>query len=259
MPSFDDESQQLLKKGQAAGTVPVIELRRYTLHPGKRDELIDLFERELIESQEALGMKIVGTFRDLDRPDRFVWIRGFADMPSRAQGLTAFYGGPVWQRHRDAANATMIDSDNVLLLRAAGLNAAFRTESRRPAPVAAVEIPSGLVVATIYSFSTAVGPESLNFFTTAVEPQLKAAGVTVLASYVTETSPNNFPRLPVRDNEPVFVWFASFVDPADYERSLTTLARSAAWSPIEASLKQQLAGSPEILHLQPTSRSELRP
>ena len=94
----------------------MIELRQYTLHPGKRDELIALFEREFIESQEAVGMKVVGTFRDLDRSDRFVWIRGFADMPSRAEGLTAFYGGPVWQRHRDAANATMIDSDNVLLL-----------------------------------------------------------------------------------------------------------------------------------------------
>ena len=79
----------------------MIELRQYTLHPGKRDELIALFEREFIESQEAVGMKVVGTFRDLDRSDRFVWIR--ADMPSRAEGLTAFYGGPVWPRHRDAA------------------------------------------------------------------------------------------------------------------------------------------------------------
>src|SRR5829696_7935028 len=55
----------------------VLELRQYTLHPGKRDVLIELFEREFVESQEALGMQLVGQFRDADDPDRFVWLRGF--------------------------------------------------------------------------------------------------------------------------------------------------------------------------------------
>jgi NIPSNAP len=98
---------------------PVVELRQYTLHPGKRDVLIDLFDREFIEPQEALGIKVIGQFRDLDRSDRFVWLRGFHDMTSRAKALTDFYSGPVWKAHREAANATMIDSDNVLLLRPA--------------------------------------------------------------------------------------------------------------------------------------------
>ncbi len=39
---------------------PVVELRQYTLHPGKRDVLIDLFDLEFVESQEALGIKIIG-------------------------------------------------------------------------------------------------------------------------------------------------------------------------------------------------------
>ena len=64
---------------------PLLELRQYTLHPGMRDVLIELFEREFIESQEALGMTLVGQFRDLDNPDRFVWLRGFPDMTTRAQ------------------------------------------------------------------------------------------------------------------------------------------------------------------------------
>jgi len=79
---------------------PIIELRQYTLHPGKRDVLIDLFDREFVESQEALGMKIIGQFRDLDNSNRFVWLRGFQDMPSRAQALKDFYSGPVWKAHR---------------------------------------------------------------------------------------------------------------------------------------------------------------
>ncbi|WP_225993767.1 NIPSNAP family protein [Actinomadura rudentiformis] len=94
----------------------VIELRQYTLHPGRRDELIELFERELVEPQEAVGMTILGTFRDLDDPDRFVWLRGFRDMPTRKKALTAFYGGPVWAEHGPKANATMVDSSNARLL-----------------------------------------------------------------------------------------------------------------------------------------------
>ena len=95
----------------------VIELRQYQMHPGQRDVLIELFEREFIEPQQALGIDVVGIFRDLDDPDRYVWLRGFADMASRPAALAGFYDGPVWQRHRTAANATMIASDNVLLLR----------------------------------------------------------------------------------------------------------------------------------------------
>ena len=115
---------------------PVVELRQYTLRPGQRDVLIDLFDRDLVESQETAGMAIVGQFRDLDDPDRFVWIRGFASMPTRARALASFYGGPVWKAHRAQANATMIDSDNVLLLRPVTARSGF------PAPAAA-RLPDG--------------------------------------------------------------------------------------------------------------------
>jgi hypothetical protein len=64
-------------KSVEAQCCPVVELRQYTLKPGQRDVLINLFEREFIESQEALAMTIVGQFRDPRRPDRFVWLRGF--------------------------------------------------------------------------------------------------------------------------------------------------------------------------------------
>ena len=55
----------------------VVELRQYLLHHDRRDELIDLFDRELVETQEDAGMSVIGQFRDPDRPDYFVWLRGF--------------------------------------------------------------------------------------------------------------------------------------------------------------------------------------
>ena len=70
--------------------LPVVELRQYALHPGQRDVLIDLFDREFVESQEAVGATVIGQFRDLDQPDRHVWLRGFADMDARKTMLEAF-------------------------------------------------------------------------------------------------------------------------------------------------------------------------
>ena len=145
---------------------PVVELRQYTLHSGKRDVLIDLFDREFVEAQEQVEMKIIGQFRDLDHPDRFVWLRGFPDMASRAKALNDFYSGPVWKAHREAANATMIDSDNVLLLRPAFPTSGFSLESLKRAPVGADEIPTSLVVATIYYFAGLVQPDFIHFLST---------------------------------------------------------------------------------------------
>lgn len=117
-------------KPATVGCCPVVELRQYTLHPGKRDALVELFERELIESQEALGISVIGQFRDMDDPERFVWLRGFQDMEARGPALAAFYGGPVWEAHRKAANATMLDSDNALLLRPVGPEGGFALGER---------------------------------------------------------------------------------------------------------------------------------
>jgi hypothetical protein len=74
---------------------PIVELRQYTLVPGGREELISLFEREFIETQEATGIIVIGQFRDLNNPDRFVWLRGFNDMKVRLPALVFFeiFGG----------------------------------------------------------------------------------------------------------------------------------------------------------------------
>jgi hypothetical protein len=154
---------------------PVVELRQYTLRPGQRDVLIGLFDREFVESQEAAGMAIVGQFRDLDDPDRFVWIRGFASMPARATALASFYGGPVWKQHAAAANATMTDSDNVLLLRPATAQAGFPapTAPRPPASHQATAAPSCLLV-TLYYRDRPFDPAFTTFFESEARPLLAA-------------------------------------------------------------------------------------
>ena len=237
---------------------PIVELRQYTLHPGKRDVLIDLFDREFVESQEALGMKIIGQFRDLDNPNRFVWLRGFRDMPSRAQALKDFYGVPVWKEHREAANATMIDSDNVLLLHSATPTSGFSFGNRERPRMGSNETRSELIVATIYYFNAPVEAAFVQFFEKTVKPAVTGSGATVLAYFVTEHSENTFPALPVRQGENVFVWFARFDDAPAYERYLAALTQSPRWhDEISKELARRLKRAPEILKLSPTTRSLL--
>ena len=236
----------------SARCCPVVELRQYTLHPGQRDVLIDLFDREFVETQEATGMTIIGQFRDLDDPDRFVWFRGFSDMPSRAEALKSFYGGPVWKAHREAANATMIDSDNVLLLRPARPESGFALGGRTRRGGR-----TDVIVATIYSFDTPVGDDFIDFFVREVGPLVTGAGASIEGTFVTERSPNTFPALPVREGEDVFVWVARFPDRSARDRHAAALAGSARWREVSQSLERRLSAPPHTLLLSPTTRSLL--
>src|SRR5258708_22180798 len=164
----------------------IVELRQYTLRPGKRDGLIDLFENEFIEPQEAVGMTIIGQFRDLDDSNRFVRMRGYPDMPSRAKSLAGFYDGALWMSRRDAANATLLDNDNVLLLRPTHPHEAFALEPHaRPAP-GAVGAGRRLVIATIYHIhpTDAKEAEFVDVFQRTGPPLLTQAGAPGTAAVV---------------------------------------------------------------------------
>ena len=185
-------------------TTDLIEFRQYLLHDGQRDTLIDLFERELIETQEAVGMDVLGQFRDPTRPDYFVWLRGFPDMAARHRSLTAFYNGPVWAEHADAANATMIDSDNVMLLRAVTVDDALA--EHRPAQ-RDLRPPTGLVVVVVEHVEHA-DKAAIGRFRCDAIPALQHVGSRTLGLYSSETAPNTFPQLPVRTDRAI-VWIGA--------------------------------------------------
>jgi hypothetical protein len=236
---------------------PVVELRQYTLVPGGREVLIFLFEQHFIESQEATGMIVIGQFRDLNNPDHFVWLRGFFEMASRARQLEEFYGGPIWKEHRDAANATMIDSDNVLLLRPASPTSGFQLEQAMRAPIGSTVNREDLLVATIYHLGKTKGADFAAFFERELQPRLTKARVSVLASFVTETHPNTFPRLPVRETANVFVWFARFLNRKAYEKSAAAIGESMREKEAAGKLPDLIVDQPEILALSPAARSLL--
>ncbi|RRH89326.1 NIPSNAP family protein [Mesorhizobium tamadayense] len=236
---------------------PVVELRQYTLKPGRRETLIALFDREFIESQEATGMTIIGQFRDLDRPDMFVWLRGFEDMEARKDALTAFYGGPVWAEHRDAANATMIDSDDVLLLKPAWQGAGFNPSGHERPTASEAENKSrnghldGIVEIRIHHLRRGMEADFAERFQVQAIPRLTANGARLLGAFISEHAENTFPRLPVRASENVFIAVTAFDDetaPARY----SALAASHDITPPDRTKPA------ETLRLTPTARSLLR-
>ncbi|MER8409348.1 MULTISPECIES: NIPSNAP family protein [unclassified Mesorhizobium] len=242
---------------------PVVELRQYTLKPGRRETLIGIFDNHLIEGQETAGMTIIGQFRDLDRPDMFVWLRGFDGMEARKNALTAFYDGPVWAAWRDAANATMIDSDDVLLLKPAWPGAGLDLSGSLRLPQADLEKPSAssdlqaIVVIRIHHLQPGLEARFANDFQTAALPVLAAFGASPLAAFVTEHAENSFPRLPVRASENVFISITGFASADAHARREAALAASPGWQVFEQAAQRDLARPVEVLRLAPTARSLL--
>jgi NIPSNAP protein len=247
----------LWSKEEAANDIAadgVLELRQYTLHGGQRDTLISMFETRFIEPQNALGAHVIGTFRDLDDPDRFVWIRGFHDMAMRQQALESFYREPVWQASKTAVNATILDSDNVLLLRPAGPDQGFALAQTAPHSV-----PEGIIGASTYYLGGTDAMQFARFFQQSMLPRLATAGAQPIACLVTEESLNTFPRLPVREHERTFVWFARWPSRAAEEAFVARWSTESGWRDAAPdAVLPALMRKPERLRLAPTQRSELR-
>ncbi|MFD0415542.1 NIPSNAP family protein [Streptomyces sp. NPDC127108] len=235
----------------------MVELRQYTLRPSRRDELIELFDREFVETQEATGMVVLGQFRDLDDPDRFVWLRGFPDMTARHHALTAFYGGPVWAEHGPRANATMVDSDDVLLLRPVsaehgpGVSPAERPRDGAPAA-------DRFVSATVWFFPQGRS-EGLALIRDGLLPVLRETGPAPLAVLTTETASNTFTRLPVRTGENVTVVLTAYPDEAAQRRHAAEVrAHPVARDEVLPGIERERSGAPRVLRLAPTGRSLIR-
>jgi hypothetical protein len=188
-------------------------------------------------------MNLPGMFRDADNPDRFVWLREFADMDARGKLLPAFYYGPVWQAHRNTSNDSMIDSENVLLLKPAWSGADFPRFGAR-APIGTAGSAPGMVIAQVHYFGASVPDSFVSAWSDAMPARISAAGGKFLSACVTADVENNFPRLPVREGEHVFISFALF-DGTD--------AKPVA---LPAELATQVRAT-ETLRLIPTARSRI--
>ncbi len=200
----------------------VIELRRYTIQPGERENFAEYFDSYFPEAFQQAGMVALGQFLERDEPSRFTWLRGYRDMDARAIALSNFYFGPVWKELKTIVNPLMVDYENVLLLR-----------PLRPIPllppvdvVRERESPRGVVMMHIFPHEDGLAHEVERAYAS-----YPSAGL-----LLTLNEPNNFPRHPVRTDGPWLVWLGVFEDERQFE---------------------PMAGG-EVVALAPTRRSRLR-
>jgi hypothetical protein len=231
---------------------PIIELRQYTLHPGRRADLAEVFEEHFVTGQEAAGITLGGLFEDEDADDRFVWLRGFADLDQRTDALETFYGGPVWRAHGPRANATMIDSDDVYLLQP--------TDPRRPAASAVAPGPGPREDRVLAGICPLDGdPDRERRWVTEAAAILEAELAVRVAMWRSHPGPNGFPALPVND-EQVLVWQASFPSEREREAALGRLAASPDWTAVFApGIGRLLRLRPLASSRHPAPESALRP
>jgi hypothetical protein len=181
----------------------IIDLRDYRTTPGNRDRLIEACERLFFPEQERLGATILGSFRDGDDPDRFVWLRAMPDMETRQRVLTEFYtDGAMWREHRDEVNSWIADSDNVLLMRPVG------------------EIAAPATGPSIVGMYARIGEKRMGQDAATVPDTISAAEGRLLATFVIDPVENNYPRHPIREGERGHVWLATFAPGALVERRL---------------------------------------
>jgi hypothetical protein len=214
----------------------VIELRNYLLKGGAGERFSNYFEDHFIDSQNDLGGFVLGQFRIKGDADRFFWIRGFEDMQTRLSFLRRFYEqGEVWKQFGSGANEMMLEWNNVYLLRPLR-GASFGHDE--------FAIGRGIIVVEAYFVKPTHRDELTDLFEANHTTHLNSKPILC----VSEMSENDFPRLPVIQNEDLLVAIRGFGNELDYE---SHLKQSTEFK----TRMQELIISESTLILYPTAKS----
>jgi hypothetical protein len=93
----------------------IVEVRRYRIKPGHREEFLEFFKTRSIPALQAHGMSVFGPLIDLENPNAFVWLRGFPSLEARDEMKRAFYEGELWKNELEALAMPMLESYDVHL------------------------------------------------------------------------------------------------------------------------------------------------
>ena len=95
----------------------VVEVRIYTVHEGKRDEFVKLYDEVLLPAQQQFGMAVLGQFTAVDDANTFVWLRRYDSQQERQRKWDEFYGSDLWKNDLGPrANTLLKDTDHVIVV-----------------------------------------------------------------------------------------------------------------------------------------------
>jgi hypothetical protein len=199
--------------------IKVLELRNYFVRHGRRDEFINLFEENFVQSQNILGGYILGQYRIKGADDNFFWIRGFRDMPARYKFLNDFYfGSPAWKQHKSEANSMLLNNDNVYLLKPLNLKDSS-TEAESSFNTNWFGQEKGIAVVDFYTSNTK-RDKLIDFFKKKYTAILNASKIENASFWTSETTQNDFTGLPVFQDKNLLVQITFYKNELEYQNKL---------------------------------------
>jgi hypothetical protein len=93
------------------------ELRQYRVKPGKREEWVELMEREIIPFQIAQGMVVIGSFVGEQEEDLYVWIRRFENEAQREALYQRVYESDYWKNEISPRVGDILDRERIVVTR----------------------------------------------------------------------------------------------------------------------------------------------
>jgi hypothetical protein len=197
--------------------IKVLEVRNYLVREGRRNDFIDLFQANFTASQNELGGYIVGQYRVSGANNNFLWMRGFEDMGARSKFLNDFYyHSPHWKQNKSAANAMLLNNDNVQLLRPLSLkeslSAGFDTKwfARE----------KGIAVIDLFTSNTKL-QKLIEFMTAKYDRLLDKEQKANTSFWISEPTHNDFPALPVFQDKNLLVRITFYKSEADHHTKMT--------------------------------------
>jgi hypothetical protein len=235
----------------------VLELRNYLLKSEVLEHFIDYFEQHFISSQEKLNMRVLGQFRLLGQPNRFVWLRGFSDMQTRHDSLREFYGGPIWNKYGPTANDMMLEWHNVHLLRPvrnyANLTWGSSAQTLTALTTGKFSRDAGLIVIDIFQAKPGRREALVDNVQSRLVPVYQKLHIQMHGMFVAEMSENKFTRLPVIQNENELVVITAYENIDDFWEKCELISHA-----VNVTTVGLVSAERESLLLSPTQCSPLR-
>lgn len=198
--------------------VEIIEIRNYLLKPGQRDNYVERFETYLIDTLNVYGNYILGQYKVKGAPDNFVWIRGFENMPARKTAMESFFSSAHWEKHKNIPGDLLVGYTNVHLLKPLYLTEELNINEKK-FPTDWFGNPKGVALVDFY-VANGMRDQFIEFVNKKYDSLVRAVGVKDISYWVSETSPNNYPNLPVFQDKNLLVSITFFKDEQEYEEMM---------------------------------------